>query len=98
MPRQIAYRDHSLDAWCDGLLINGKPWHCIVCTRFRNRVSGYRHKQYLKECNPYNLGVCSWEVNLCNRGQSYRGKHTHVRWVLPAIKHVYPLPEMIAGR
>lgn len=77
--------DPSAQAYCDGALINGSPWHCYCCIRLRQKML-VKTKSYLKECNPYNLGVLEFLVVSNYRGEKYA-------W--PSTKHVYPLPEMV---
>jgi len=78
-----------MNAWCDGFLINGSPWHCLCCTRLRKLLSG-KSRKFLKQCNTRNLGVLNWELIINNRRELY---------VWPCTKHVYPdVDGWVAGR
>jgi hypothetical protein len=73
------------NAWCDGFLINGSPWHCLCCLKLRDKLTG-QDTSYLKDCNELNLGVLGWRTVANQRGEKY---------VWPATKHVYPSAEML---
>jgi hypothetical protein len=73
------------NAWCDGLLINGSPWHCLCCQKLRGKLTG-AERSYLKECNERNLGVLGFQVVVNQWGE---------RYVWPAEKHVYPSAELL---
>ncbi len=79
-PPSWAHR-RNMDAWCDGALINGSPWHCLCCTRLTNRLRGIKRKTFMRECNTRNLGHCSFEMVI--------NKH-HVVYAWPQVKWVYP--------